>query len=334
MKTQIQDSILEGPIQIPNGNEIRSGVIYIANEARITESNFSEPVTTYITGWRDPDNVEQTIIDIAGNAVPVGRRFEYGTTENAEAFLSELDDERAIGASFKRVEYTGGKVNAKTKNYGLMIRIDRDNLPEGQNLQQAIQYRAAKLKARINRNKLRRVVTALLSIDAGTAKVWSTAAGKDPDGDVISLLQTCGDSSGIHPNAVLYGSNSWTLRQLSLRAQNTPAGWGGAMMTPDQLAALLGVDMVKVSRERYQSAANAKSKIVGDVVVAYNRSMMPDEEDPSNIKVFSSPTAQGGLWATYVVDDGVKFVDVIVEHYALVVATATVGAKKYTITSA
>src|SRR4051812_7605082 len=82
---------------------IQPGEVYLANESRFNAAFFSEPLTVYATGWRDPNNLE-ALLDFLAPPVQVGRRFEYKKADNTEAFLSEADDQRAIGADFKRVE--------------------------------------------------------------------------------------------------------------------------------------------------------------------------------------------------------------------------------------
>ena len=80
-------------------------------------------------GWRDPNNIEATI-NVIAPPVPVGRRFEWKSADNAEEFLSEVvDDQRAIGSDFKRVEYTATDVSDKTINQGADVyRQNLDNV--------------------------------------------------------------------------------------------------------------------------------------------------------------------------------------------------------------
>ncbi len=128
-----------------------------ANDARFLETYFSEPLTNYAVGWRDPNNIEASLQFIAP-AVPVGRRFEWKKANNAEEFLSEVvDDQRAIGSDFKRVEFTASDVTDKTLNKGLTYIADLDNV-SGPNWQND---KVAKLLRRIFRNEFRRGITAI-----------------------------------------------------------------------------------------------------------------------------------------------------------------------------
>ena len=100
------------------GSNNQPGEIYLANEARFTSSNFSQPLTAYSVGWKDAEDIKATL-DFIAPEVPVGRRFEFKNATNSEEFLSEADDVRAIGSAFKRVEFRGSTTNEKTINKGL-----------------------------------------------------------------------------------------------------------------------------------------------------------------------------------------------------------------------
>src|SRR5437868_38956 len=106
-----------------DNGQILPGQVCLANESRFNSAYFSEPLTAYATGWREPNNIE-ALLDFIAPPVQVGRRFEYKKAENNEAFLSDADDSRAIGADFKRVEYRGSTINDKTTNHGLTSRVD------------------------------------------------------------------------------------------------------------------------------------------------------------------------------------------------------------------
>ena len=84
--------------------------IITANENKFTAGNYSEALTAFTVGWVDPDNIA-SVLDFIAPPVPVGRRFEFKRSDNAQAFLSENDDVRAIGSEFKRVRYDGESVN-------------------------------------------------------------------------------------------------------------------------------------------------------------------------------------------------------------------------------
>jgi hypothetical protein len=152
------------------------GVIALANDTRFNESYFNRPVTNYALGRWD------TVVDINAELeffappVQVPRRFTYAEFVNVEDFLSEnVDDQRAIGGDFKRVEYTSKKTAAQTDNRGLTIRIDLDEIAEKDDWETVTVDR---LIRRLKRNKLRRAVTLISAAATNTAKTWDTTAGR------------------------------------------------------------------------------------------------------------------------------------------------------------
>lgn len=313
----------------PGQGHIPGQIYSVANDSRFTETYFSEPLTTYAVGWRDPENIEETLNRIAPE-VQVARRFAFKKATNAEEFLSEtVDDVRAIGADFKRVEYTGTEVQAKTQNKGLMVVVDLDNVQAGTPWEQ--QY-VARLLRRLLRNELRRAIAGLSAAATNTNKTWNSSA--DPDQDVSGDLITAANASGIRPNRVLYGDTSWNTRRTSYRAQNNAGGYASASLTPDELAQYLNVDRVIVSRERYQSGASAKTEVVANKVLMYYADDMAGTEDPSNIKRFvtlHSAEQGGGRVRVYRHQLSSKLVAITVEHYSQIVVTSTLGIRQFTV---
>ncbi len=312
---------------LDQGGGNRPGEMYFANESRFVEANFSEPLTTFATGWKDKNNIEATLEFIAPT-VMTSRRFEFAQATNAEEFLSETDDVRAIGSDFKRVEFTSDKVDSKTINKGLTMRVDDDNVAEMPNWREVY---TGKLLRRLQRSELRRAYALLLAAATNEAKTWDTTAGKNPDGDCRTAVIAYQDSAGINPTRILYGTVAWNKRGLSHEAQTSAGGFGAANRTVQQVAEYLGLDAGLVSKERYQSAAATKSKVVGDVVIIYNAEGGQTTEDPSNIKRFVSPCMGGGKYRVYEQRIGAKFTDLTVEHYSRVVICSTLGIRSLTI---
>lgn len=316
------------PILVDSGSGYRPGQILYANDSRFLETYYSEPLTTYSVGWRDPNNIEGTLQFLAPE-VPVGRRFEWKKATNAEEFLSEtFDDQRAIGSDFKRVEYTATDVTDKTINKGLAIVVDLDNVTGNWE-----QEKTAKLLRRLQRNELRRGFAALSGAATNTAKTWNSSA--DPDQDVRDDLITGTNATGIRPNRVMYGDSSYNSRLKSYRAQNNAGGYASASMNEAQLAQALMVDRVMVSKERYQSSTSAKSEIIGTKVLMWYAQDGVDTEDASHIKRFVTmhPSEQGGgRYRVYRQQLSSKLVLISVEHYSKIVVTFATGIRQFTVT--
>jgi hypothetical protein len=321
MKHQIEFDPL--PALLEDTGRQAPGVVCLANEERFTAAHFSEPLTAYAVGWTDPENIRGTL-DAMCPRVDVSRRFEFKQALNAESFLSEADDIRAIGSPFKRVEFKGSSTNERTLNKGLTMRLDRDDLVPGQE-----ERDTARLIARLYRNDLRRAAALIVAAATNTNKTWDTTALKDPDADVLADLITSGDARGINPNTVVYGETAWQKRSLSHRAQNTAGGFASASLTPEALAQLLGVARVLISRERYQSGAATKTKIVSAYVLMYFAQGNISKDDPSDVKQFVTPTESGDVRVYR--EEHAKYIDITVEHYSNIVMTGSTGVRMFTV---
>jgi hypothetical protein len=311
-----------------DNGQIQPGQVCLANESRFNAAFFSEPLTAYATGWRDPNNLE-SLLDFVASPVQVGRRFEYKKADNAEAFLSDQDDVRSIGADFKRVEFKGSTQTEKTLNKGLTVRVDLDVAGEMPNWRELY---TARLLQRLLRNEFRRGMELILAAANNTAKTWDTTAGKDPDQDILSELMSSVDAMGVRANRVLFGDVAWHKRMLAHRAQASAGGYASAGLTPQELAGFLGVEGVRISRDRYQSTASAKTKIVPDIVLVFYGQEGATTEDATHAKRFWSAVEGGGKYRVYEQQVSSKIVDLTVEHYSNVLITSTVGLRKLTIT--
>lgn len=297
------------------GQGLDSGVIYAANEARFTSSNYSEPLTAYTVGWKDPENLEALLAQVAPE-VAVSRRFEFKKAANAEAFLSETDDIRAIGSPFKRVEYTGSSVNEKTHNKGLTIRIDHDDTVGDGWREQAVD----RLRLRLLRNDLRRALALLTAAANNQARTW-TSGTPNPDGNCRTELTASADISGVRPNTVLFSEAAWDARIGAYEVSTAPAAARKAAMTPAELASHLMVDAVIPMKARYQSTLTAKASVMtASTVLFYLAYPGAGKDDATDIKLFRS-NARGGKWGVYV-NEQEKFTDITVEHYSNLVITS------------
>jgi hypothetical protein len=304
-------------------------VICAANaSSRFVEAFFSEPLTAYSTGWTDQENL-QALLDFLAPEVPTSRRFEYATFPNIEAFISETDDIRAIGADFKRVEYTSTKANGTTKNKGLTVRVDMDNVDQSSNWRELT---VSRLMERLLRNEIRRAITLLSAAATNTAKTWDTTAGKDPDQDVMNEAVTFNSLVGVPASNVLYDLTAWSKRIVSHRAQNTAGGFASASQAVDQVAQFCGLQRGYVARSYYQTGPSTKTSILGgNRVLVYLTKPNATPFDPSNIKRFTTATIGGTKTRVYEQQVSMKNIDITVEMYSDVVMTSTLGVRQLTI---
>ena len=311
--------------------------ILMANASRFTEAYFQEPLTNYALGWGRSNPEVADMLEFIAPAVQTSRRFEYAAGVNVEGYLSETDDIRAIGADFKRVEYSSTKVTSKTYNKGLTIRVDEDQIDGMPNWQFVYTDR---LMRRLHLNDFRRAAVLLKAAATDGAVTWDATAGKDPDADAAAAL-IAGNTALGNPglNRGIYGTTAWQKRFLSLRAQSHAGGFASSALTPSQLAALLGMDDIKISREVYATggaALTTKGTVIDTtigttgIVLFYNAQAGQTQDDPSSIKRFVSNTASGGF-RVYLQSVAAKLWDLTVEHYSNIVVTSSTGVRQLTV---
>lgn len=302
------------------------GVIYAANASRFVEAFFQEKLTGYAVGWKDEDKLDE-LLEFISPMVSVPRRFEYAEMKPEDSFTSETDDIRAIGSDFKRVEFKSVKTVEKTDNIGLTYRVDLDNLDEDANPNWR-EKATGWLMNRLTRNQLRRAALALHNASTNNAKTW-TSGTPDPDLDVLTLVDTFGDTVGINANRVLFGFTGWVNRWKGYKL--AVASERGLMpRTPAELATALGVDEVRISKERYRTSATANAKLVtaANVYIFAGKTGM-SVDDHSSLKNFVT-SAGGQRYRVYEQQVTAKLFDITVEHYAKVKATTSAGVQRIT----
>lgn len=298
-------------------------IVYTANESRFSAAHYSEALTAFSSGYKDPENLSD-ILEFIAPTIPVSRRFEFKKANNSEAFLSEMDDIRSIGSSFKCVEYTGHTVNERTYNKGLTIRVDHDEIANDDWQERYVQL----LIQRLYRNELRRAINALNDASSAHSQIWS--AQSNPDAHLRKALSTAANSSGIRPNRLLFGELAWDLRASAFEAKESISSIRSADMSPKDLASKLLIDEIKIIRARYQGDQDRKAQIVGNSVYAYFAQNTITKDEPSNLKRFITPVDGGGNFRVYLEEDA-KFTSISVEHYSNIVITSTLGIQKINI---
>ncbi len=306
-----------------------TGVMYAANESRFIESSFQEKLTAFAVGWQD-DGQLQELLDFVAPTVPTSRRFEYALAENPEEFQIDLgnDDVRAIGGAFPRLEYTSHKAIGSTKNKGLTIRVDLDNV-EDQPMWRELY--TAKLMRRLLRSECYRAINLLSAGATNSGKTWSSGT-PNPDADLRTSTIAFADAVGLHPSRILIGQTAWARRQVGFESQNVAGAFGGAPRTPQNVAEFLGVDEVMVSRERYASSSTVRTQLVNNLCIIFLAMANQSPEDPSNIKRFVSQTQGGTPFRVYEQVVDMKRIDITVEHYSDIVLTSSAGIQQLTIT--
>ncbi len=304
------------------------GLVAMADAASFNNTFFSEPLTTYAQGWRDPTNID-AILDFLFPAVQVPRRFEFRKHDDSADFLVDSDDERSLGADFKRVKYSGSIQQSKTANKGLTMFVDADEIVGMPNWQQVY---TGRLLRRCKRNDLYAGVNLLIAGAANTAKTWDGTA--DPDGDLVALVQAGGDLLGFNPNRLAFFGAAWTKRLTSMRAQDKAGATSSLMLrTADEVAAYVGAQRGMIVDARVKLPdASTKSKLGGgNYAVAFYAEDGVGPEDPSATKRFWTPCGDGSQYRVYVRQVSEKLWSITVERYNKLAVTSTVGLVKYTV---
>ncbi len=317
----------EAPVVLDTGADLQPGVVALANETRFNVSHYSESLTQFSTGYRDPENL-LALADYVAPPVQVGRRFDWKNADNSKYFLTEIDDERPIGGGFKKVEFGGSEQTSKTKNRGLMVVIDTDE-NGGIIDEEAI---TANLLQRIFRNKYRRAITALLAIKAGDGAVFSNAS--QPDELLKAALAAAQLECGLFPNRGLIGLAGWNLRSAAYAAQNNAGATAQMMKSTAQVAGDLFLDDLRVDKTIYQQTTAAKGRIVPASFIGFHARDGLTKDDPSTLKQFWTPVQGGGRYRVYrrVYGPADKFIEITIEHYEQILATSTIGTVRKNIT--
>ena len=182
------------------------------------------------------------------------------------------------------------------------------------------------------RADLLRLLTVLDANDtAASSSNWgASATTADPDAEVLAQVDLSGDARGIDPNFALYGGGAWVKRKRSYSGRDKAGAFSGLMADRAQVADIIGVDEIGISKFRYQSAASTKAKIINDQVWLYyvRRGAMAD--DPSNIKRFVTSTPSG-MFRVYI-EPMLKRTRVTLEHYSRIICTSSIAIRQLPVT--
>lgn len=314
-------------IVIASANEAgNSGVLAMANESRLEGATYSEEVSNFVLGVLGTDLAPlQAELDLMAPPVRTARRFEYMTAPAGLSFLADQDDERAIGADFRKLDARGATVSAKTANRGLSFTLDRDEMVDGSTAQTA-----KWLTAILLRNDLLRLNTVLAAAATNTNVTFS--ASTDPDGLLETGLLAAHTARGLYPNLVVSGLTAWASRKAAYRASTKAGSLALAGMTPMDVAGVLGVDKFHVSKTVTKaSKTGSKSAFLSNLIYAYYTDDVVSKDDASNVKRFWTPCDGGEQFRVYVDDSKAKTVEVIVEQYSTIAATDSTGIRKFTV---
>ncbi|MGE9270046.1 MAG: hypothetical protein ACQKBU_04520 [Verrucomicrobiales bacterium] len=311
-------------LAVDNGNLV-PGVIAAANAAsRFEADNANDELTAYGVGYFEENDLF-ALLEAIAPGVPAPMRFSFRRGTNAEYFLSDSDDIRAIGADFKRVQYSGDEQESRLHNKGLTVRLDHD--AEGAT-EAKLQRTVRLLINRLLRSELRRAIALLEANDTNANRTWNPAADPlvNPYSHLRADVQSFQTAVGIYPNVQVWGRTAWNYLQDLVEAHD--GAIGGMSPTPENVANRLGLERIILVDPVY-TTASGKSKILGNGIFTYYAMQDPEMDDPSSIKRFVSEELGDGGLRVYV-EPHAKYTDVSVEHYSRQIATSADGIRKST----
>lgn len=305
----------------------RNGRIGLANEAAFADSFLSQPLTEYIVGWLPSQQELLDTLEFVAPEVRAARRFEFRVRNKKGDFLAAENDEdvRALYSEFKRISQTGEIVNSKTLHKGLSRLIDGDEVRDDPMIEESA---VAQLTCALLRAEILRGIIVLDGAATSEGKTWST--GADADLDLLEMLTAGGDAAGIDPNRLLFGRSAWQNRVKGLRALETAGGFASAGLSPADLAAWLGIDGAKISKERYQAGSGKAALVTNNIILGYNAHSGAGRDDPSNIKRFVT-LSEGGQFRVHRRELGSGLIEITVSHYSNIVLTSSQGIRKLVI---
>lgn len=305
-----------------------SGQIYQANAAQISGAHYSEPLTGYSNGIVDDSGIDEALEFIAPRT-PAGRKFEYKTEEAKADFQYDAEDAREIGEDFKTMQIVKEMVLGKTLNRGLTAVIDEDDHDDSENPEEEAVERIIR---RLKRNELIRAIALLDAAAVNTGRVWSTAAGKNPEADLRASLMAGADASGRLATNLLFSELAWNTRVSSHEAQNTAGGFAAADRSVDEVATKIRATRGLINSSRYDNDG-VLTNILGSAVYSYTALPGATRKDSSNIKRFVT-TIGGQQFRVHRIQISAKVVHVTVEHYSQTYITSTLGIRKETVSDA
>lgn len=320
-------------------------------------NNPHEYLTQYAVRYLDPN---QATLDeftdlLAPPVMSNNARFvEYAVYGFSDAFLSldnTVDDMRGIGADFTTLRNTRKDlVTQRINERGLAVEVDEaeEILPGDVNEWQ--QVKIAWLIGIGARTRFRRAVALAVASFTAATKTWTAGSAADPDQDVMDEL----DNLPIRSTDIFYGTSSWSKRSRTYRGQATAGAFGGVRTaglapgvvgnalaasrdTAEELAGILGVNSVRVSRHRKAATTSTLSDIIGSLVIMFVSMGSPSRFDYTNLKTFRAPALnpQGapiGSRAVYVRQIGDKRWRIAVSFGSeLVALTSAIGGEVITV---
>ncbi len=311
----------------------RFGDIVAVNAASAFASSLAQDISGYLAGL--PSTDESNLLDLIAPPVMTADFFQFAKADDL-AYITEADDSdiRAVGANFKRIQFSGSTVTDGTVQKGLTQRVDHRTIPmiNGSRVAGWENNVAAGLKNRLIRAEKVRALSVLDAAANPTAVNWtSTPATANPDGDIRKAAERTRIATGLASTNLMIGSTAQQTRQDAYEAGARTNQSNHGDYNPQQIANYAQCRTGFIETGMRQSKKGATKVVtLGNVVYVYNAEKTPMVQDPSNIKRCWTPTLNGGMWMVFV-QDSAAWTDITVFHQSKVIIPISVGIEKLTV---
>lgn len=309
------------------------GDIVAVNAASAFASSLAQDISGYLAGL--PSTDESNLLDLIAPPVMTADFFQLPKADDL-AYLTEADDSdiRAVGANFKRIQFSGTTVTDGTVQKGLTQRVDHRTIPmiNGSRVSGWENNVAAGLKNRLIRAEKVRALSVIDAAANNTAVNWTTNPHTaNPDGDIRKAAERGRIATGLPSTNLMIGSTAQQTRQDAYEAGARTNNGNHGDYTPQQIAnyAQCRTGFIETGIKQSKKGAT-KVVTLGNVVYTYNAEKSPMVQDPSNIKRCWSPTLNGGMWMVFV-QESAAWTDITVFHQSKVIIPISVGIEKLTI---
>ena len=309
------------------------GDIVAVNAASAFASSLAQDISGYLAGL--PSTDESALLDLIAPPVMTADFFQFAKADDL-AYLTEADDSdiRAVGANFKRIQFSGTTVTDGTVQKGLTQRVDHRTIPmiNGSRVAGWENNVAAGLKNRLIRAEKMRALSVIDAAANNTAVNWTTNPHTaNPDGDIRKAAERGRIATGLPSTNVMIGSTAQQTRQDAYEAGARTNQGNHGDYTPQQIAnyAQCRTGFIETGIKQSKKGAT-KVVTLGNVIYTYNAEKSPMVQDPSNIKRCWSPTLNGGMWMVFV-QESAAWTDITVFHQSKVIIPISVGIEKLTI---
>lgn len=324
-----------------NGTPLAPGEIVAVNSSAVSgtayEASLAGEVSDYLAGLTSKPLQEK--LDTLFPPVQTDGFFQFARGDD-EFFLTETDggDIRALGGSFKLVQFRGERQMGECLYKGLSIRVDDRMIPKQANGKPRDGWHMAFATHLMNRLLRAEMVRGLVMLSAAATnlnKVWDESS--NPDADLRAQVKQSRMASGLRPTHLLIGSGAQELRQDSFehvdRVNQILAT--RATMTAEQIADYCRVDHCFIEDEvKQEKKGGEKTNILDLETISYCAEASPLIGDPSNVKRAWTPPLGERMWEVSVTADDAGMHDITVLHSSVIFIPITTGIFKRTVAAA